>query len=98
MSSWSYGNSMNTISVSIAWCGSPCVVSIARDANAALRRVTSKYSRWAAKDDDTNCGSHCPWVNNCVANNNHRHFVLYVLSLELGIVVFIKLVLACKSP
>lgn len=42
------------------------------------------------------CHSHCPWVNNCVANNNHRHFVLYILSLEIGIVMFVQCVLACK--
>lgn len=35
--------------------------------------------------------SHCPWVNNCVANNNHRHFVLYVLFMELGILAWLRL-------
>ncbi|KAI4941028.1 hypothetical protein J4E91_011021 [Alternaria rosae] len=48
-----------------------------------------RCERCVAKSDH-----HCPWVNNCVANNNHRHFVLYVLSLELGIVMFIRLALA----
>jgi hypothetical protein len=43
-----------------------------------------------------NSSSHCPWVNNCVANNNHRHFVFYVLSLELGVLTWVRLALACK--
>ncbi|XP_014553052.1 hypothetical protein COCVIDRAFT_108672 [Bipolaris victoriae FI3] len=48
-----------------------------------------RCERCVAKSDH-----HCPWVNNCVANNNHRHFVLYILSLETGIIFFIRLVLA----
>jgi palmitoyltransferase ZDHHC13/17 len=32
--------------------------------------------------------SHCPWVDNCVAINNHRHFVLYVLCMAAGIIFF----------
>jgi hypothetical protein len=42
-----------------------------------------------------NLYSHCPWVNNCVANNNHRHFIFYVLFLELGVLLWVRLGLAC---
>ncbi|KAI8938443.1 hypothetical protein NX059_004335 [Plenodomus lindquistii] len=48
-----------------------------------------RCERCVAKTDH-----HCPWVNNCVANNNHRHFVLYIVSLEIGIVMFVQCVLA----
>ncbi|KAL1592301.1 palmitoyltransferase akr1 [Paraconiothyrium brasiliense] len=48
-----------------------------------------RCERCVAKTDH-----HCPWVNNCVANNNHRHFVFYVLSMELGVLAWIRLVLA----
>ncbi|KAH9868883.1 hypothetical protein J1614_007958 [Plenodomus biglobosus] len=48
-----------------------------------------RCERCVAKTDH-----HCPWVNNCVANNNHRHFLLYILSMEIGIVLFVQCVLA----
>ncbi|KAF2111144.1 palmitoyltransferas-like protein akr1 [Lophiotrema nucula] len=48
-----------------------------------------RCERCVAKSDH-----HCPWVNNCVANNNHRHFVLYVLFMELGILLWVRLILA----
>lgn len=35
-------------------------------------------------------------MNNCVGNNNHRHFVFYLLALETGIVLFVRLVLDCR--
>jgi palmitoyltransferase ZDHHC13/17 len=47
-----------------------------------------RCNRCVAKHDH-----HCPWINNCVANNNIRHFFIYIISMELGIVVFVRLVL-----
>jgi palmitoyltransferase ZDHHC13/17 len=48
-------------------------------------------------DQQLTFNSHCPWINNCVGNNNLRHFVLYILFMEIGILVYIRLVLACKT-
>ncbi|KAF2995074.1 palmitoyltransferase akr1 [Curvularia kusanoi] len=56
----------------------------------ARKPLRSKHckrcERCVAKSDH-----HCPWVNNCVANNNHRHFVFYILFLELGILAWLSL-------
>jgi len=41
--------------------------------------------------------SHCPWINNCVGNNNLRHFLLYLVFMEVGIIIFIRLVLICET-
>ncbi|EEQ83453.2 palmitoyltransferase akr1 [Blastomyces dermatitidis ER-3] len=37
---------------------------------------------------------HCPWIDNCVGANNLRHFILYIFSMEIGIVFYIQLVIA----
>ncbi|RMZ84875.1 hypothetical protein DV738_g258, partial [Chaetothyriales sp. CBS 135597] len=56
------------------------------------RPLRSKHcrrcGRCIAKQDH-----HCPWIYSCVGNNNLRHFFIYILSLELGIFVFVRLVL-----
>lgn len=48
-----------------------------------------RCGRCVAKTDH-----HCPWINNCVANNNIRHFFIYIISMEFGILLFVRLVLA----
>jgi hypothetical protein len=40
--------------------------------------------------------SHCPWIDNCVGANNLRHFVLYIVSLEIGIILFVQLTVRCE--
>ncbi|KAL4819028.1 Palmitoyltransferase akr1 [Aspergillus spinulosporus] len=54
------------------------------------RPLRSKHckrcSRCVAKHDH-----HCPWIDNCVGVNNLRQFVLYILCLEVGIILFLHL-------
>ncbi|KAI5286156.1 palmitoyltransferase akr1 [Ascosphaera acerosa] len=35
---------------------------------------------------------HCPWIDNCVGVNNLRSFVIYILTLEIGILLYLRLV------
>ena len=61
------------------------------------RPLRSKHckrcGRCVAKHDH-----HCPWVHNCVAINNHRQFFLYLICLEAGIILFVRLTLIRKYP
>ncbi|KAF3906358.1 Ankyrin-2 [Dactylellina cionopaga] len=34
---------------------------------------------------------HCPWIFNCVGVGNHRQFLSYVVTLELGIISYVSL-------
>lgn len=48
-----------------------------------------RCGRCVAREDH-----HCPWVDNCVAVNNHKHFLLYVIFMITGIVLVVRLTLA----
>ncbi|KAL1984855.1 hypothetical protein VTN96DRAFT_8610 [Rasamsonia emersonii] len=48
-----------------------------------------RCGRCVAKHDH-----HCPWIDNCVGVNNLRHFVQYIVSLEIGILLFIQLTIS----
>ncbi|KAF7198524.1 Palmitoyltransferase akr1 [Pseudocercospora fuligena] len=48
-----------------------------------------RCGRCVAREDH-----HCPWVDNCVAVNNHKHFILYVMFMIFGIGLLIRLTIA----
>ncbi|KAL7275745.1 palmitoyltransferase akr1 [Rhizina undulata] len=47
-----------------------------------------RCGRCVAKHDH-----HCPWVFNCIGVKNHRQFFMYIMNLEIGIFLFIRLAL-----
>ncbi|CAK4030844.1 Palmitoyltransferase akr1 [Lecanosticta acicola] len=48
-----------------------------------------RCGRCVAREDH-----HCPWVDNCVAVNNHKHFLLYVVFMIFGIGIVVRLTFA----
>ncbi|KAF2774173.1 Palmitoyltransferase akr1, ankyrin repeat-containing protein akr1 [Teratosphaeria nubilosa] len=48
-----------------------------------------KCGRCVAREDH-----HCPWVDNCVGINNHKHFLLYVIFMIIGISLNVRLTIA----
>jgi hypothetical protein len=63
-----------------------CVICMTRQ---PLRsKHCKRCKRCVAKHDH-----HCPWIHNCVGANNMRHFVLYVVAMEIGIILFVNLVI-----
>lgn len=41
--------------------------------------------------------SHCPWIHRCVGANNQRHFLVYIIALEAGMLFFIRLAVYRKQ-
>lgn len=60
--------------------------------------MISKFSCNFLFLNQLNMQSHCPWVHNCVGANNHRQFYLYISSGVIGILLFVRLTIACEFP
>ena len=81
---------MTRTSVYPAWSEGLFEVSTAEDVAVAWRNMISKSL------EVNHCGiltfqSHCPWIHSCVGANNQRHFLVYIVALEAGMVFFIRL-------
>ena len=81
---------MTRISVYLAWSEGPLGVSTAKDVVVAWRNMTST-SLGIIERDILTSQSHCPWIHSCVGANNQRHFLVYVITLEAGMLLFIRL-------
>lgn len=56
-------------------------------------RHCRRCQRCIAKQDH-----HCPWVNNCVGINNHRHFLLYLVAMWCGTILCDYVIYKCEYP
>ena len=66
-------------------------------------RCVAKHDQWvrnfqAHVTEANRSVSHCPWINNCVGVNNHRHFLIFIGAIEAGVILFILLVAKRKKP
>lgn len=40
---------------------------------------------------NTNLYSHCPWTGNCVGLRNHKSFIVFIITVQIGILFFLLL-------
>lgn len=90
------GNLMRSTFAFIAWSGNRCGANIADAVGDVSRNTISKNLSLEDFHTILTSDSHCPWIDNCVGVNNLRHFVLYIVSLEIGILLFIQLTISCE--